>query len=276
MPVMRCAMPADNQGFSRIDLVALAATAALFAVLLLPVLGDSERHNRAAVCSANLKNLVRGWSAFAADHADALPFNANAPDGQYDWCGGSWLDLFPTNPNNWNHELYTKRAQLWPYVLDTAAFTCPDDPTRARATSGPDAGRFIPRIRSYAMNNWIGGAAWGGNTGWTVYTNLTQVTAAGPDRLWILLDEHPDSINDGFFVVDMTGYPNASGQARMVDFPTYYHGRGAAFGFADGRAEVRLWKDNRTVPLGTLGLNSPQPNNPDIIWLQERSTRRSN
>ena len=126
------------------------------------------------------------------------------------------------------------------------------------------------------MNNWIGGSAWGGSGPWTVYTNLAQVTAAGPDRLWVLLDEHPDSINDGFFAVDMTGYPTSPGQTRIVDFPAYYHGRGATAGFADGRAEVRVWRDNRTVPPGGLVLNVNQPNNPDIIWLQERSTRRSN
>jgi prepilin-type processing-associated H-X9-DG protein len=152
---------------------------------------------------------------------------------------------------------------------------CPEDPARARASSGPDAGRFVPRIRSYSMNNWIGGSAWL-TTGWTVYTNLAQVTLAGADRLWVLMDEHPDSINDGFFVVDMTGYPTSPGQTRIVDFPTYYHGRGAAVGFADGRAEVRVWKDNRTVPPSSLSFNVAQPNNPDIIWLQERSTRRSN
>ncbi len=270
---MRCAIPAVTRGFTRVELVTLATVVALLGLVLLPVLGDSERHNRAVVCSINAKNLLGGWSAFAADHADALPFNANAPIGQYDWCGSSFLDLNPSNPNNWNHDIYTKRAQLWPYVLDTSAFTCPDDPTRARAASGPDAGRYVPRIRSYSMNNWIGGRAWTSGP-WIVYTNLAQVTAAAPDRLWVLMDEHPDGINDGFFVIDMTGYPTSPGQTRIVDFPAPYHGRGATLGFADGRAEVRVWRDNRTVPPGGLVLNVAQPNNPDIIWLQERSTRR--
>jgi len=272
---MRCVIPTDTRGFTRMDFMAIAAMVALLGVLLLPVLGDQERHSRAVICSVNLKKLMGGWSAFAADHADALPFNANAPGGQYDWCGSSWLDGVPSNPNNWNHELYTKRAQLWPYVFDTPAFTCPDDPSRARATSGPDAGRYLPRIRSYSMNNWMRGTAWG-SPGWIVFTNMAQVTVAGPDRLWVLMDEHPDSINDGFFAVDMTGYPTSPGSTRMVDFPAFYHGRGATLGFADGRAEVRVWKDNRTVPTSGPVLNVPQPNNTDIIWLQERSTRRSN
>lgn len=272
---MRCAIPTDTRGFTRVDLVTLAAMVALLGVLLLPVLGDSERHSRAAICSINLKKLMAGWTAFAAEHTDALPFNANAPSGQYDWCGSSFMDFNPANAHNWNHELYTKRSQLWPYVLDTSAFSCPDDPSRARASSGPDAGRYIPRIRSYSMNNWIRGSAWG-SPAWTVYTNLAQVTAAGPDRLWVLMDEHPDSINDGFFVVDMTGYPTSPGLTSIADFPAFYHGRGATLGFADGRVEVRVWRDNRTVPTSALLPGVLQPNNPDIIWLQERSTRRSN
>ena len=92
---MRWAISAGNHGFTRVDLVALATLVALLGLLLLPVLGDSERHSRAAGCSINVKKLVGGWSAFAADHADALPFNANAPSGQFDWCGSSFLDLTP-------------------------------------------------------------------------------------------------------------------------------------------------------------------------------------
>src|SRR6266545_1848392 len=137
---MRCTIPADSPGFTRLDLVALATVVVLLGLLLVPVLGDSERHSRAVVCSSDVKNLVGGWTAFAADHSDALPFNANAPIGQYDWCGSSFLDLNLSNPNNWNHQVYTKRSQLWSYVLDTSAFTCPDDPSRARAASGPDTG----------------------------------------------------------------------------------------------------------------------------------------
>src|SRR6266699_3836762 len=100
---MRRAIPPDTPGFTRVDLVALVTGAALLGLVLLPVLGDSERHSRAVVCSINSKKLLGGWSAFTADHADTVPFNANAPIGQYDWCGTSFLDLNPSNPNNWNH-----------------------------------------------------------------------------------------------------------------------------------------------------------------------------
>ena len=56
----------------------------------------------------------------------------------------------------------------------------------------------------------------------------------------------------------------------------------AGFSFADGHAEIKKWRDARTYPK----LNPQQDldlvsnrvmrgrNNPDVNWMQERSTRR--
>jgi len=40
----------------------------------------------------------------------------------------------------------------------------------------------------------------------------------------VLLDEHPDSFNDAFFVIDMRGYPNP-GQTALPDLPASYHNK---------------------------------------------------
>ena len=49
----------------------------------------------------------------------------------------------------------------------------------------------------------------------------------------------------------------------------------AAFAFADGHAEIHKWTDARTYPplTTTLKLNVSQPNNKDIYWMQDHSTR---
>jgi RNA polymerase sigma factor (TIGR02999 family) len=49
--------------------------------------------------------------------------------------------------------------------------------------------------------------------------------------------------------------------------------------FADGHSELRRWKDARTMPPIVKGGNPfpdavRQPGNRDIIWLQERATRK--
>jgi prepilin-type processing-associated H-X9-DG protein len=77
----------------------------------------------------------------------------------------------------------------------------------------------------------------------------------------------------------MAGYPENPGAAKLVSFPGSYHSRGATFTYADGHSEGKTWKDPRTTPPldynKQLGLNVPSPNNPDVKWLQEHSTRKN-
>ena len=91
---------------------------------------------------------------------------------------------------------------------------------------------------------------------------------------FVFLEEREDSINDGFFIVQMDGYPNMASTV-MVDFPASYHGQAAGFSFADGHAEIHKWQDARTYPplSTTLKLNDPQPNSKDVYWMQDHSAR---
>jgi prepilin-type processing-associated H-X9-DG protein len=51
----------------------------------------------------------------------------------------------------------------------------------------------------------------------------------------VIWDEHPDSINDGFFVGS-----NLNG-TQWNDLPASYHNRSGSFAFADGHSEVHKW-----------------------------------
>jgi prepilin-type processing-associated H-X9-DG protein len=92
----------------------------------------------------------------------------------------------------------------------------------------------------------------------------------------VLLDEREDSINDGFWVVWMPGYPDPA-QAKIIDYPASYHNGAAGISFGDGHSEIHKWIDPRTVPAlqknGNIPLNVPSPNNKDVIWTQDRATR---
>ena len=46
--------------------------------------------------------------------------------------------------------------------------------------------------------------------------------------------------------------------------------KGAILSYADGHAEYRKWRDDRT--LGEMTTGTASPNNPDIAWLQQRAT----
>jgi prepilin-type processing-associated H-X9-DG protein len=64
----------------------------------------------------------------------------------------------------------------------------------------------------------------------------------------------------------------------IVDYPASYHNGAGGFSFADGHAEIKKWVDPRTTPNlkkgGVIALNIPSPNNPDVVWMQERGTRK--
>jgi prepilin-type processing-associated H-X9-DG protein len=96
------------------------------------------------------------------------------------------------------------------------------------------------------------------------YLKLSDFTAPGPANTWILLDEHPDSINDGFFCVDMN-------QANALpDGPASYHNGACGFAFADGHSEVKRWQTTEMKKV----LTTQPANSPDLRWLKERTTAR--
>ena len=56
----------------------------------------------------------------------------------------------------------------------------------------------------------------------------------------MFLDEHPDSINDGYFL-ERDYYP------EWHDLPASYHNGSAAFSYADGHSSLHRWMEPNTV-----------------------------
>ena len=134
------------------------------------------------------------------------------------------------------------------------------------------------------MQCWMCGPGWGGagmgsrqpdRGPYRVFVKMHQIIGPSPSEAMVLLDEREDSINDGYFVVDMAGWPGNS--SRLVDYPASYHNGAAGISFADGHAEIKRWTDPRTMPAlernGTIPLNVPSPNTRDGMWIQDRTTR---
>ena len=139
---------------------------------------------------------------------------------------------------------------------------------------------MVPRVRSVAMNAWFSGSdvAGFGPPGFRIYKKTTDVVDPGQSLTWVFLDEREDSINDGEFVVGMFGYPDQPSAWKIVDFPASYHNKAGGLSFADGHSEIRKWRDPRTMPRlmpgSGLPLNVPSPNNQDVFWLMDRTTRK--
>lgn len=109
-------------------------------------------------------------------------------------------------------------------------------------------------------------------SGYFSYQKMTDIIRPNPSQLWVFNDEHPDSINDGWEIMNPTDLNN------WTDLPASYHNGACGFGFADGHAEIKRWLEQSTK-VATQANNQyngfPAPNSRDIRWIVERSTAKA-
>jgi prepilin-type processing-associated H-X9-DG protein len=100
------------------------------------------------------------------------------------------------------------------------------------------------------------------------YNMLTDVIYPAPSNLWMMNDEHPDSINDGWEITNVTD-PN-----NWVDLPASYHNKACGFNFADGHSEIKRWVENSTaVKVRYSQYNGfPAPRSRDLAWVIQHSS----
>ena len=263
-----------KNGFTLIELLVVIAIIAILAGMLLPALAKSKTKAHGIMCMNNGRQMMMAWRLYVDDHQDRFPHSYN-PGAPTEWVHGS-LD-FSSNRSNWDINQDITKSPLWPYCGNSALiWKCPADQSTVK-----NAGITYPRVRSISMNAWFNSTDVAGfGSGFRIYKNMSDLIDPGPSRTWLFIDEREDSMNDGEMVVGMNGYPDKPQQWMIVDYPASYHGGSGGLSFADGHSEIKPWKDPRTKPLlkkgQLLSLNVSSPNNQDMFWMMDRSTRKGN
>jgi prepilin-type N-terminal cleavage/methylation domain-containing protein/prepilin-type processing-associated H-X9-DG protein len=283
-------------GFTLIELLVVIAIIAILASLLLPALSRAKQQSTNSLCIANEKQLALAWLSYNQDNNGHFPADEEGDWTTQDmsaqgikikpWCNG-WLTYDGGTAGSDTNTAFLVSGQytsMGPYCGSPGIFKCPVDPSCAFGRTGP------PRVRSVSMNqaigididgtttsigDWLGG----GNNGpgpYKIYVTESDMSRPSPANLFIFVDEHPDSINDGGFAVEMADIDDTS--ATWVDHASCLHDGACGFSFCDGHAVVHKWSEsswkstlNYTVTY-TGNFGNPNPvtglaDTADLRWL---------
>jgi len=231
--------------FTFVELLVVIATLGVLAMMLLPALAKTGPNTQAVQCLNNLRQIQHGWLIYSTDNNDRIIPTVGQGPLQVSLLPNPYTD--PGNPENqWiygdvsqpvaaaNVNLL-KLGLIFPYIPNVAVFKCPADPrTVFFGQTVPPGGVNAPTVRSISMNGYmspivdnIQTSTAPLNSNYRIFRKQSDLAVIGSANCWVMLDENPYSINDGWFCANPS--PTAS---SWIDMPAAYHNNSCGLSFA--------------------------------------------
>jgi type II secretory pathway pseudopilin PulG len=216
-----------------IELLVVIAIISLLAAMLLPALSNAKANARQIACLGNLRQLEVAFQMYAADNGGYLVQNVPIVPGPgvdnilNNILGtNSWVYGNMKNPSDATNALLIQIGKLYSYAPQPLTFHCPADAT---------VGQGQTRVRSYSMNSWIGSTemeAEEEQNPFRIFLKDKDLAAGMPSAIWVHVDEHVETLDDGWFPVTMN---NSQPFAKLL---ATRHQNAYNLDFADGHAET--------------------------------------
>ena len=253
------------------------------------LLAKAKTKAHGIICLSNTKQLGTAWQRYAGDNDDKTVNNfgvaetrasrdaTNPTDIYQNWCNNvmTWQAYGRDDSDNTNTFLVAQGALAKYASGGYQIYKCPADLT----VSPAQRARSYPyRVRSLSLNGYTGPfntdpndiSLQGINQAYPAYKQHLRIGNIGnPADTYTFLDEHPDSINDGYFQID------ADPTAQWGDLPASYHNGAAGFTFADGHSEIHKWQGASTKQKvrHSTWTGGPADRN-DYEWIAKRASEK--
>jgi prepilin-type processing-associated H-X9-DG protein len=238
-----------KRAFTLIELLVIIVIVFVLGGMLLPALARTKGASQAMLCLRNHKELQLACQLYASSYEGRLCNNFTIPE-TFNAISKRHFDNWANNVMSWGiagldgmsntNVDWVKQGVLAKFASNPVEMCkCPSD--RYLSLQQRNRG-WDRRLRSVAMNAFFGrsdtspnsanGRSWAEGGAYRQFLKTSDVPE--PANTWVTIDEHPDSLNDGFFVVPFN-------TTQWGDFPASYHDGAGTFSFADGHGETHKW-----------------------------------